>query len=323
MRLPVLSIAAWILFNTPAQAFACPSGTVQINDLCIDQYEATVNGEGYAVSSPDTEPTTNISQIDAETACLAVGRRLCTDTEWLRACRGPDDFTYPYGNTFIPDACNDSGALSNTGSFPACASSEGALDMMGNVQEWTSAPTGTSRGGSYVDVTINGPGCLNTITAFTVYHESPTIGFRCCCDNGSCGEPPLPNDPPLANAGEDHFVAPGEPAPLSGTATDPDGDEITMWQWVIEQANPDANFSLADPTSQNTTFETDTIGVYIITLSVFDGQEWSTPDPVTIIAVESPAPTTLLIPSWSLFLLCGILAWIWRYNKTTQSTPDQ
>jgi hypothetical protein len=43
----------------------------------------------------------------AKAACEEAGKRLCTDTEWLRACRGPDGTIFPYGNTRETGVCND------------------------------------------------------------------------------------------------------------------------------------------------------------------------------------------------------------------------
>ena len=45
--------------------------------------------------------------MQAGEACPNAGKRLCTDAEWLRACQGPDETTYPYGNTREPGVCND------------------------------------------------------------------------------------------------------------------------------------------------------------------------------------------------------------------------
>lgn len=35
-----------------------------------------------------------------------VVQRLCTAAEWTAACRGPEHFVYPYGNVYVPGACN-------------------------------------------------------------------------------------------------------------------------------------------------------------------------------------------------------------------------
>ena len=47
-------------------------------------------------------PQSNISGVQAQQACEGAGKRLCTDAEWLRACRGAADNIYPYGDTRDP-----------------------------------------------------------------------------------------------------------------------------------------------------------------------------------------------------------------------------
>ena len=148
----------------------------------------------------------------AAAACVEAAKRLCTDTEWLRACQGPSAWTYPYGNARMPGVCNDARAahpaverfgtsdawiwsrlgdacinqlpasLARAGDHASCVTSEGALDMMGNLHEWTSDPAGTFRGGYYVDTVLNGPGCLYRTTAHDVSHWDYSTGFRCCAD---------------------------------------------------------------------------------------------------------------------------------------------
>ncbi|MGH8311583.1 MAG: SUMF1/EgtB/PvdO family nonheme iron enzyme, partial [Steroidobacteraceae bacterium] len=72
--------------------------------------------------------------------------------------------------------------LATTQSFPACASAEGAFDLVGNLHEWTSDPGGTYRGGFYVESTLNGLGCSYATTAHSTAHWDYSTGFRCCAD---------------------------------------------------------------------------------------------------------------------------------------------
>src|SRR6185312_7258602 len=43
-------------------------------------------------------PTTNITQDEALGLCAAQGKRLCTELELERACKGPENQTYEYGD---------------------------------------------------------------------------------------------------------------------------------------------------------------------------------------------------------------------------------
>jgi toxoflavin biosynthesis protein ToxD len=94
-------------------------------------------------------PVVNVNKKDAEAYCTwlteMTGKkyRLPTEGEWERAASGTDGRIYPWGDTFDPWRCNtqDSGKGSPTpvGSYsPAGDSPVGAVDMAGNVYEWTS-----------------------------------------------------------------------------------------------------------------------------------------------------------------------------------------
>lgn len=166
-----------------------------------------------AVSIGGAIPQAYINGVQAAAACEASGKRLCTDTEWLRACEGPMGTTYPYGDTKEPGVCNDARAvhpaveyfgtnaswiwselgnacidqlpdsLDPTGSRQGCVTADGMFDMMGNLHEWTADPAGTFRGGFYVDTVLNGPGCLYATTAHDTSHWDYSTGFRCCADH--------------------------------------------------------------------------------------------------------------------------------------------
>ncbi|MGE0784035.1 MAG: SUMF1/EgtB/PvdO family nonheme iron enzyme [Sandaracinaceae bacterium] len=209
----------------------CPPGMTRVASFCIDVYEASLVVVGpsgpiaswspyhnpgsnrvRAISAAGAVPQGYINQIQATAACDEAGKRLCTDAEWLRACRGPSGSVYPYGDTRMPGVCNDARAVhpaverfmssepwvfsmlgdacinqlpdsvALTGAHPGCVSAEGPLDMMGNLHEWTADPAGTFRGGYYVDTYRNGEGCLYRTTAHTTPHWDYSTGFRCCAD---------------------------------------------------------------------------------------------------------------------------------------------
>ena len=210
----------------------CPlPGMVRVTTFCIDQYEGSIlevlDGGSTRPWSPYANPGTRvlraqsvpgavpqgyITQLQAAAACSGAGKRLCTDAEWLRACRGAANTTYPYGNTRMAGVCNDArsvhpavelygtGAawiyshidspclnqlqpgLDRSGVNTGCVSADGVFDLMGNLHEWTADPNGTFRGGFYVDTAINGNGCLYATTAHAVTHWDYSTGFRCCAD---------------------------------------------------------------------------------------------------------------------------------------------
>ncbi|HTM44284.1 MAG TPA: SUMF1/EgtB/PvdO family nonheme iron enzyme [Polyangiaceae bacterium] len=165
-----------------------------------------------AISAVGAIPQAYITQVQAKVACAAAGKRLCTNAEWLRACQTTSNNTYPYGSARQDGVCNDARAtnplvdyygttdpsiyahtdnpcldqladtVEPTGSLTGCVTSEGIYDLMGNLAEWTADPNGTLLGGSYMDTTINGDGCLNSITAHATTYFDYLTGFRCCAN---------------------------------------------------------------------------------------------------------------------------------------------
>ncbi len=115
----------------------------------IDQYEVsqaqfkTLGGK--AADSPgfpgDKNPIEDITWDEARNYCIMRGGRLPTEVEWEYAARGPDDLIYPWGNTFVATNViykgNSKGQTADVSSDPGGVSWVGALNMAGNVWEWT------------------------------------------------------------------------------------------------------------------------------------------------------------------------------------------
>lgn len=86
-------------------------------------------------------PRENVTFAQAQSFCEGIGGRLPSEEEWEYAARGPDGLVYPWGNQFEgSNAVYQGNAGSRTatvGSRASGVSWVGALDMTGNVWEWT------------------------------------------------------------------------------------------------------------------------------------------------------------------------------------------
>lgn len=178
----------------------------------IDKYEVTqtqfrglggiqANAPGFSGAN---RPVERITWFEALDFCELRNGRLPTEAEWEYAARGPDGLIYPWGNTWnannaVWNRINSQGTA-NVGNIPAGISWAGALDMSGNVWEWTSslddsypydpadgreADTGTRtnvrrvlRGGSWVDVRTDNLGAPRRV-GINPNSRDFSLGFRC------------------------------------------------------------------------------------------------------------------------------------------------
>lgn len=159
----------------------------QVGEVCVDRYEAYLlirasdgslepnppyarppeGAEYVARAAAGVFPQAYISRIEAERACNNAGKRLCSLTEWYRACRGVPPTPFPYGPRFEAERCNvgkphllsrlhgdnpqrwryeedfndpalirEPGFLMRAGELAGCVSSFGVHDMVGNLHEW-------------------------------------------------------------------------------------------------------------------------------------------------------------------------------------------
>lgn len=187
----------------PASACRVPR---QPKHYCMDRFEFP-NQAGVL-------PVVMVNWFEAAAACVQVGKRLCTDSEWTFACEGEDQLAYPYGDSRDPAACNidqiyrfpDFNAFDSPSRVGAeverldqrvasgalsCTSPFGIRDMTGNVDEWVSNesakpyPSGL-KGGYWGPIRAR---CRPMTTSHNQWFRFYQVGFRCCAD------PQVPSQP--------------------------------------------------------------------------------------------------------------------------------
>lgn len=162
---------------------------VEVPVFSIDRYEyPNIVGE---------LPRVNFSWFEAVDRCGRAGKRLCTEEEWEKACRGPENSAFPYGDSHVPEKCNFGyGSKANwriqragNTKFAECVSGYGVYDMSGNVAEYTSSTrshhTGETlpliRGGNWGEDAADAR-CANRDNFRRAAARHWDVGFRCCND---------------------------------------------------------------------------------------------------------------------------------------------
>lgn len=239
-----------------ARPAPCPAGMALVAGTCVDRYEAHLleadesgalvrhpahqQPEGkrryVAASGAGIKPQAFICQVDAAAACQNAGKRLCSLTEWYRACTGAAKTTYPYGARYEKGRCNvgkphllsllhganpnnwsyrdfndpklaqADGFLALAGEYDGCQTTEGVMDMVGNLHEWVAdrvdgslrsklpvpaivqrrigkhPGNGIFMGGFFSTMGQHGDGCQYVTAAHDPRYHDYSTGFRCCQD---------------------------------------------------------------------------------------------------------------------------------------------
>jgi hypothetical protein len=172
--------------------------------VSFDLGEYSIDAYPYP-NDPASPARTGVTREDAAKLCAARGRRLCSELEWERACKGPKNTRYEYGDRFDAKKCSLSlGSTPNggpVGALEGCKSGFGVSAMHGFVFEWTSSAwerdanesRGVARGGF-------GNQPFAHLRCSAVKMVEPTVpddklGFRCCGGPESPAKVKLESDP--------------------------------------------------------------------------------------------------------------------------------
>jgi formylglycine-generating enzyme len=188
-------------------------GSREKKRFCIDKYEwPNVAGQRPEVMNRFHQ---------AQMKCAAVGKRLCTESEWSFACEGPEMKPFPYGWKRDPLTCNgdhkwddpnmtlvekrDAKELARlwkgvpSGSQPGCVSDFGVFDMPANADEVVaSEQSPNGKHGEFDSIHTGGPwysGVRNQCRPKVYTHGEDFyyyfLSFRCCAEPDGTSTDPL------------------------------------------------------------------------------------------------------------------------------------
>jgi formylglycine-generating enzyme required for sulfatase activity len=172
--------------------------------------DVNATGPAYFVDPTyDRYPVVNVEWAAAEAYCRWRGGRLPSAEEWEVAAgtafATDRHFRYPWGDHYDPRLANGAAGMAGetrpVGQYhPSGDSSSGAMDMAGNVAEWTLTP-GTELADAYI---VKGGSYLDNANALRVaakvempqYTRATWLGFRCVRQTPSqTSAPPIPRRP--------------------------------------------------------------------------------------------------------------------------------
>lgn len=159
---------------------------------------------------PGDKSMVGVTWDEADALCRTKSKRLCTEDEWERACKGPQNFVYTYADVFNAETCGsepnadrapkDGVADVAAGALAGCKSAWGAFDMSGGVREWTASKR--LKGGK-PNNTVRGSRCSYAEERRADIGDRD-LGFRCCLGEGeviaATGAPAPASEPAGAGA---------------------------------------------------------------------------------------------------------------------------
>ena len=175
-------------YAKPARQVTVPGFFIDRTEVTNEQYQKFVDATGHRAPThwsggkylpgQGRLPVVNVSWKDAFDYARWARKRLPTESEWELAARGTDARIYTWGSQWNASFANTRdagrGRLTEVGSFPQGSSPYGAVDMIGNVWEWTASDLTKYS----VEREVLEPGKVIRGGAFDVPTEIATVTYR-------------------------------------------------------------------------------------------------------------------------------------------------
>jgi hypothetical protein len=131
-------------------------------------------------NDPSQPFRTGVERGEAARLCANEGKRLCSEFEWERACKGETNADYPSARTFSAESCAKEPL--------SCATASGIFALGTSGREWTSSRANSGLGDAMRNAVVRGAPAdaaarLHRCAArdvATADSKSASLTFRCC-----------------------------------------------------------------------------------------------------------------------------------------------
>lgn len=201
----------WFAQEKPQRVVTLPGYWIYRDPVTVAQFRTCCEETGWNMAAApewgwhDDHPMVNVSWAEVTHYATWAQAQIPTESQWEKAARGTDGRTWPWGNTWIPEYCNQTSTTLPVHCHPGNVSPLGVRGMVGNVWEWCIAsPLGDyerapvrspqRRAPSFSGHVLRGGAWQCTFAAYLRCafrcfecdiqrgrgaYRRPTVGFRC------------------------------------------------------------------------------------------------------------------------------------------------